>query len=499
MRGRAHRTLTTGTCRSVPACIFVPLVQRPVAHPAEHGPGGRSFGNAARVRFAAMILLTVICAVPGSAFAQFWQWNTQDSLLVSYDGGSLMNVSYTSIAAADSLHCIASGFTGTISVLNRTTDGGRSWGVVLTDTGYVHGRQEPIEYHDVAYPTPNLCIAVGDSGAIVRSGDGGATWQRIPCDARTRSGTVMNLFTVSMSDSLHGIAAGFSQVLLRTSDGGRSWQRVATPADTLPTMGIHDIACLSATTYLMALWGKQTFYMLRTEDAGATWARIEADTVQSLSFVDSLHGWGAGSGYAGNGHITDEIIIRTVDGGRTWQTLVHQPAVTLVGYLAVAFADTRNGFVTAYDGRILRTTDGGETWSRTDSIRRQLNFSARCIAYPAEGLAWAATTLGQILNFNARSADVGAVAGQDAATDLRVAPNVATGNVHLAYNLNMPASITLDVIDIRGERVLLIREGSAESGWHVEHVDVASLPAGPYWVRLRRGGRVDLQRVMVVR
>ena len=67
----------------------------------------------------------------------------------------------------------------------------------------------------------DIGIAVGDSGTILRTTNGGATWV-----ART-SGTTEDLHAVSFADPDTGIAVGDEAAILRTTDGGRTWVMVS--------------------------------------------------------------------------------------------------------------------------------------------------------------------------------------------------------------------------------------------------------------------------------
>jgi photosystem II stability/assembly factor-like uncharacterized protein len=56
--------------------------------------------------------------------------------------------------------------------------------------------------------------AVGASGTILRTTDGGETW------ARQSSGTSVSLMAVSFADENNGTAVGAEGTILRTSTGG---------------------------------------------------------------------------------------------------------------------------------------------------------------------------------------------------------------------------------------------------------------------------------------
>ena len=101
----------------------------------------------------------------------------------------------------------AVGETGTII---RTTDGGASWvnqSVAATDSLY-----------GVSFIDANMGMAVGTGGLILRTTDGGAKW-------KFESRTTIDLYGVSFTDIDKWIAVGDTGAILRTTDGGASWTR----------------------------------------------------------------------------------------------------------------------------------------------------------------------------------------------------------------------------------------------------------------------------------
>jgi len=70
----------------------------------------------------------------------------------------------------------------------------------------------------VAVVNDKTIIAAGYYGAIYRSRDGGATWEK------RDSGTIKSLYGVSMADEQRGWAVGQGGLILHTQDGGDTWQ-----------------------------------------------------------------------------------------------------------------------------------------------------------------------------------------------------------------------------------------------------------------------------------
>lgn len=86
---------------------------------------------------------------------------------------------------------------------------------------------------DAALKPSGGMAAVGERGHILLSDDGGAGWRQVPVPTRSF------LTSVYFADDEHGWAVGHDAVILRTTDGGESWEKVYfDPADQRPLFGI---------------------------------------------------------------------------------------------------------------------------------------------------------------------------------------------------------------------------------------------------------------------
>ncbi|PLX80889.1 MAG: hypothetical protein C0616_06660 [Desulfuromonas sp.] len=96
-------------------------------------------------------------------------------------------------------------------------------------------------------------------------------------------------------------------------------------------------------------------HVLRSEDDGQNWEQVKVPTRATLTgvfFLDRNRGWIVGH---------DQVILRTVNGGKSW-SLIYSAPQQESPLLDVWFADAEHGFAVGAYGRYLETRDGGVHW-----------------------------------------------------------------------------------------------------------------------------------------
>lgn len=162
------------------------------------------------------------------------------------------------------------------------------------------------------------------------------------------SGTTNDLHGVAFrTDGRVGVAVGATGAIVRTDDAGASW--AIRPSGT--TAALRDAWFVSASG-VFAVGDAGT--IMRSRDAGVTWTRVlgvpTTDALRGVCFVDTARGWAVGA----NG-----TVLRTVDGGANW-TRLNPTSATLN---AVSFPDAANGWAVGESGVIVGTRNGGASWS----------------------------------------------------------------------------------------------------------------------------------------
>lgn len=236
----------------------------------------------------------------------------------------------------------------------------------------------------VSAVTDRVAWASGASGTVLRTADGGATWQKLQVpDAEHLDFRDVDAIDASTAYIL-SIGAGPASRILKTTDAGRSWTPQFTnndPKGFLDAMAFWD----ARRGVVMGDSIDGRFDILRTLDGGETWARIAADKLPpALPNEGAFAGSGTnvavlpgGLAWIGTGASTRCRVLHTTDYGATW-TIAETPvaASASAGIFSVAFRDGRIGLIAGGDYRreqdavdnAAATTDGGRTWTRVSGL-----------------------------------------------------------------------------------------------------------------------------------
>jgi photosystem II stability/assembly factor-like uncharacterized protein len=195
---------------------------------------------------------------------------------------------------------------------------------------------------DVAAADGNT-VVVGERGHILVSTDHGSTWQQ--AEVPTRSA----LTAVFFSNCDLGWAVGHDSVILRTTDGGSSWEIVIwAPEEESPLLDVW----FSDADHGFAVGAYGSFY--RTSDGGATWS------FEPISEWD-FHLHHIARSAEGRLYMAAEagMIYRSDDGGETWIELPSPYEGSFFGTLPL---EGDAVLVFGLQGHLFRSEDAGESW-----------------------------------------------------------------------------------------------------------------------------------------
>ena len=267
----------------------------------------------------------------------------------------------TAVSAASTSDVWAVGSSGQ---LLGTEDGGAVW--ALRSDPSVYGASE--YFYGVASASPGRCWAVGQNG-IILADLAGADW------VQQTSPSTNALVGVSAIDAKHAWIAGGSGLVLVTKDSGTTWTVQASAATAANGQPLDYIAFADA-QHGWAVGFNGT--IIATTDGGTTWTTqteppsVATYSIDAVTCGDATHVW-AGCG--------DGIIIATENGGKTWSLQATKGGMG--GILGMACTDADHVWVAAMGG-ILATRNGGASWTRQDAGTTS----------PIAGVTFASTTVG---------------------------------------------------------------------------------------------------------
>lgn len=196
-------------------------------------------------------------------------------------------------------------------------------------------------------------VIVGQAGTfITRVGEG--DWEIVPNDIGLR------LLNVDLDESGLVVAVGEFGAIRRSRDNGKTWDEIVIDWSQYNDEGyephLYDVVVKDANTVVVI---GEFGLILWSEDGGDTFvARHQGE--ESL-FAIALDSDGTGTGYAVG---QDGEVLRSQDAGMTWNKLETGSTANLLGVWS-----GQGEVVIVGIRELLRSSDDGESWKRADDIK----------------------------------------------------------------------------------------------------------------------------------
>jgi serine/threonine-protein kinase len=227
------------------------------------------------------------------------------------------------------------GFNGLIL---KTEDGGKTWQKNTFDSR--------VNFFSILFITPDNGFIAGDNGTIIRTNDGGKNWNILNVYIKE---SIFDIYF--LKDNQTGFMVGSHGMILKTLNGGNNWFTSYTPTKEL----LYSVGFKDDKNGFAVGWDGT---ILKTTNTGRSWKLMEKMTnnyLRDITFIDEDNGFISGGG---------GIVLRTTDGGEKWSEV---PSNTISGLYSIHFVDSKDGLILGSRGEILVTNDSGANWKLTQS------------------------------------------------------------------------------------------------------------------------------------
>ena len=223
----------------------------------------------------------------------------------------------------------------------------------------------------VCFPDEQTGWAVGHDGVILKSTDSGKTWVR-QLDGRGLGDVLVPYYTKSgdtkwlaearrfaaqgaenpfldvwFDDDRTGFVVGAFGLLLRTGDGGKSWEPLMHAADNPKSLHLYSVRRIGNELFAVGEQG------LAMKWDGSRFAAL------TLPYAGTLFGV-VGKGRVVVGHGLRGNVVRSADGGATWQSV---STGVSVGLTASTVDERGRIVIVSQAGHVLASSDDGASFA----------------------------------------------------------------------------------------------------------------------------------------
>ena len=247
--------------------------------------------------------------------------------------------------------------------------------IAAGDSGTVLFREEGVWVdYSIANGSNILDISITTNDSLSQmivftAGRGGEIWKYNGTSwAQLSTGVSTDIYGIDFLDENQGIAVGASGLILGTEDGGISWE----PRDVPEEIDNSNLYCVDFTSPIRAFIAGERGTFLRSSGTGGTligyewktWDSGTNSTIRSISSSSLNKLWIAGD---------DNLVLLTRDGGASFINQTY-PSSLSADFTAVSMYNVESGFLVGNEGTVLYTNTEGLDPTLAPKVQTYDNF-----------------------------------------------------------------------------------------------------------------------------
>lgn len=372
----------------------------------------------------------------------------------------------------------------------KTTDGGDNW-ITVQETPGVACRS--VEFIDTQKGFVGGFPLFNSTGINIlrRTIDGGATWTDLTPLLPTKAKKGICGLAVADANTIYGggVWYGDSGYIIKSVDGGDSWNLIDMGAYASNIIDMHfinkDVGFVTGSSPLPL----KTAVILYTTDGGATWSyKFKKD--QASEYCWKIQRLNSKTYFAAVEDLLDvpPRILKSTDGGMNWS--VHQVATEKYYIEGIGFLNEKKGWTGGGANFSFESNNGGITWDTIPTcpyMNRVFRVNDTMLlasgdriykyssggfipAIPANRYAW-----------------------------LKCYPNPVNDMLNIGISVSVSTRALLVLLDNSGKRVHIITNADVQRGSYNYTFNTRHLPAGIYYVVLKTHEDNVLTKIIVSR
>jgi photosystem II stability/assembly factor-like uncharacterized protein len=341
----------------------------------------------------------------------------------------------------------------------------------------------------------NYFCAVGDSGEVVLSPDGGSTWEE-----RGVPGITKNLFGLDFfflgSNEPGVVVCGEGGIISVSTDLGVSWATT----NTITTENLNSIIAVQKTLFI-AVGGGGT--IIKTYDQGQTW---EDHTVGGEKFNRIFDG----------GKVQAYGYLWVIgDGGRIYATTNYgiswfpQNSGVTENLNDIQFRSQTEGMVVGNNGVVRYTSDGGTTWQEDSYFNgltdgdiislATVDFNTGVAVVRNTTREGGSTTSMFIVSTEPLDVDENGKTSPSQYSLEQNYPNPFNPTTKINYSVPQLGLVTIKVYDLLGKEVATLIDEEKNAGNYQIDFNGYGLPSGIYFYKLTAGNFSETKKLVLMK